>query len=101
MLTEELKDKISFVNNLSIAITSSLSWITKISYEVFENTKYDYIQEYLKVEYKGGAYAIRNCNGNSRTAIFEEVAKLLNGGYYDEVSNYVHLLADNNFKKLN
>ncbi len=101
MLTEELQGKINFVKDLSDAITNNLKSIKNISYEVFKNQKYNYHQEYLKIDYDGGAFAIRNCNGNSKTAIFEEINKLLNGGYYDEVSDYNRLLNNSDFIKLN
>lgn len=83
-----LKEKVDFVNKISKALEKNdkLS-IDHITYDVFV-TKYDILCEYLVVTYKGGACAVRVCNGNSLSAIFDEIAKLFNGGYYDEVHEY-------------
>lgn len=42
------------------------------------------VQEMLIIHYRGGAYAARNASHNSNSANFQEIGKLLNGGYYEE-----------------
>jgi hypothetical protein len=44
----------------------------------------DYTKEYLVINYKGGARTVRICSGNSYSAIFEEISKYLDRGYYAE-----------------
>ena len=86
----ELNKKRLFVEALSQAFNESVGHsIEKLDYDIFyvDDVRY----EYLVVTYDGGAIAARNCYGDSLSAIFGEIARLFNGGYYDEVSDYLTL----------
>lgn len=48
-------------------------------------------QEYIVVNFFGGAISVRNATNNSLTANIAELGKLLNGGYYAEVEDYIEL----------
>lgn len=48
-------------------------------------------QEYIVVRFVGGSISVRNATYNSLTANVAELGKLLNGGYYTEVENYIAL----------
>ena len=86
----ELNKKRLFVEALSQAFNKSVGHsIEKLDYDVFYVGDIQY--EYLVVTYDGGAIAARNCRGDSLSAIFGEIARLFNGGYYDEVSDYLAL----------
>ena len=68
--------------------------IKKIEYRVFKCDHHTddfgdqvHYQEYLVITYDGGAIGVRNCNGDSFTAISEELTKMLDGGYYNEVQD--------------
>ena len=50
-----------------------------------------YLEEYLIVTYRGGAWAARRANVNSNAINFQEIGKMLNGGYYDEVDEVERL----------
>ena len=89
-----IPNKVKFVNDLNKVIPIYKSGIEKIEYRVFrydflkdEFSRNTYYQEYLVITYDGGALGVRSCNGNSFTAIFEELAEMLDGGYYDEVQD--------------
>lgn len=92
-----IPNKVKFINDLNKIIPNYKTSIKKIEYKVFrcDNFKEEfgnqiYYQEYLVVTYDGGAISVRCCNGNSFTAIFEELTKMLDGGYYDEVQDLHH-----------
>lgn len=86
----ELFRKQLFVENLSKAFNESYGHsIEKLEYDIFYVDDVQY--EYLAVTYAGGAIAVRNCYGDSLSAIFDEIARLFNGGYYEEVSDYLTL----------
>ena len=86
----ELNKKRLFVEALSQAFNESVGHsIEKFNYDVFYVDDMQY--EYLVATYDGGASAARNCYGDSLSAIFGEIARLFNGGYYDEVSDYTTL----------
>ena len=86
----ELNKKRLFVEALSQAFNESVGHsIEKLDYDIFYVDDIRY--EYLVVTYDGGAIAARNCCGDSLSAIFGEIARLFNGGYYDEVSDYLAL----------
>ena len=89
-----IPNKVKFVNDLNKVISTYKTGIKKIEYRVFrcdfckdEFGGQVYHQEYLVVTYDGGALGVRSCNGDSFTAIFEELTKMLDGGYYDEVQD--------------
>ena len=89
-----IPNKVKFVNDLNKVIPIYKTGIKKIEYKVFKcNHRTEefgdqvYYQEYLVVTYDGGAIDVRSCNGDSFAAIFEELAKMLDGVYYDEVQD--------------
>lgn len=100
MLTESLKKKINFVKDLNAATVKVQRNVVKVSYEVYEHASYG-TQEYLVVEYNGGAFSARNCNGNSCSAVFEELSKLLEHGYYDEVEDWADIAGSDQWELLN
>ena len=92
-MTEErlivIKQKHDFVKAISDAIGGKPGvGVESVEYHAFKISE-DTQQEYVLVNYKGGAIAARNVNGDSLSAIFEEIAKMLDGGCYDEVRDYV------------
>lgn len=79
-LPEGLKNKISFVEGLSNAVSGKVSGIESLNYvlayRVIGNTECC-TKEYLVVNYRGGAVQARNCSCNSNAAILEELAKMI------------------------
>ncbi len=70
--------------------------IGKVIAESFPNIRSIYLdevlgREYIVVRFVGGEISVRNATHNSLTANIAELAKLLNGGYYDEVEDYIGL----------
>ena len=55
---------------------------------VYYDPKHKCVEEMLTVTYLGGAVAARCANINSVGADLREVAKLIDGGYYDEVEKF-------------
>lgn len=91
-MTTEISKKIKFVTEISEAVTKVQDNITSIKYRVFKSlTQENEEREYLVINYKGGARTVRACTGNSCSAIFEEIAKYLEHGYYSEVRDLVNL----------
>ena len=85
---ETLSKKVNFVKALSAVIPSYQTNVESLHYDVFEDEETGYDYEYLVIDYVGGAHSYRNCNGNSISAIFEEIAGMLDSGYYDEERDY-------------
>lgn len=70
--------------------------IGKVIAESFPNIRSIYLdevlgREYIVVHFVGGAISVRNATYNSLPANIVELGKLLNGGYYDEVEDYIKL----------
>lgn len=103
-ITEKLemyKGKKAFIKNVSKAFeaTPRISSVTSIDYEVYRkeiNEDTTYFAEYIIVNFFGGGKSVRLVNGNSCTANFREIGKLLDGGYYEENRQY-ETLEDNGF----
>lgn len=92
MLTLErikiLSKKVNFVKALSAVIPAYQTNVESLHYDVFEDEENEYEYEYLVIDYVGGAKSYRSCNGNSISAIFEEIAGMLDSGYYEEERDY-------------
>lgn len=94
MITDTVKRKIKFVNDISTVVVPVQKNVESIQYRVFENLDHSsVVAECLVVIYKGGARTVRNCNGNSFSAIFSEIAKFLDHGYYDEERDLLNIEA--------
>ena len=83
-----LSKKVDFVKALSAVIPAYQTNVESLHYDVFEDEETGYDYEYLVIDYVGGAHSYRNCNGNSISAIFEEIAGMLDSGYYAEERDY-------------
>jgi len=92
-MREELINKVKFVKELNEAVSKNQANVESIEYRVYTHVN-GCIQEYLVINYKGGARTVRNCNGNSTSAIFGEIARYLDSGYYNEVGNLEKLEAN-------
>ena len=100
-----IPNKVKFVNDLNKVIPIYKTGIKKIEYKVFKCSHHTeefgdqvHYQEYLVITYDVGAIGVRNCTGDPFTAIFEELAKMLDGGYYDEVQD-LHYYENNEMWK--
>ena len=95
-----IENKIKFVRGLSKPIATFKTNVSSVEYHVFEHKEGGWKQEFLVVNYDGGARTVRNCNGNSFSAIFEELARFLDSGYYNEERNYLEYERGPNWKRL-
>lgn len=87
---ESLKRKQEFVNSLSKPVSDYIAQVAGLSYEVFVQPEKGWTQEYLIMHFVGGGYVARTCNCDSKAAILREIARYIDGGYYDEVEDYKH-----------
>ena len=67
--------------------TKDRSSIADISLDLFYDKKGDFY-EYIVLRWEKNGFEARIVNGNSLNADIEEMAKLLNGGYYSECDKY-------------
>ena len=95
-----VENKIRFIKSLSPVITTFKTGIKSIEYVVFKHSEKGWTQEYLVVNYDGGAKTVRNCNGDSFSAVFEELSRFLDSGYYDEVEDIKHYENSPNWKRI-
>ena len=85
---ETLSKKVNFVKALSAVIPVYQTNVESLHYDVFEDEETGYDYEFLVIDYVGGAHSYRSCAGNSISAIFEEIAEMLDSGYYEEEREY-------------
>lgn len=83
-MTECIAKKIEFVKALNDVYVKYQGNIDKIEYRVFKNKKFNYMNEWLVVEYRGGSFSAICCSGNSYAAIAAEITKCLYDGVYDQ-----------------
>lgn len=86
-MLEDILQKINFVEELNKVITKVQKNIVAIHYDVFQ-TNNRIIYEFVVIEYVGGSRTVRNCTGNSCSAILSEISRYLDHGYYNEEDIY-------------
>lgn len=105
MMTEKdvfkmYQNKKAFIDSISKAfqLRPKTHSVESVKYELYTKqitnefvTNHTYHQEYLVVTFDGGGISVRSINGNSDTANFREIGKLIDGGYYDEVELYTSM----------
>ena len=96
-MTDCIRKKIEFVKELNAAITKVQPNVVAIRYRVLAHKVGKWYEEFLEIEYKGGAKTLRNCSGNSCSAILTEIARYLDHGMYDEIRFFETALADPNY----
>jgi hypothetical protein len=94
-IEEKLKmyrEKKQFIWDVSrgFANTTKGHTVEGIRYEVLfkENELGQHFSEWLTIRYFGGAEAHCCISGNSNSANFRAIAKMVEGGYYDENEHY-------------
>ena len=85
-----LEEKKIVFDEMGRAISKALPNIRSIELDIFK-TEDGETHEYIVVTFKGGAISVRNATINSMTANLYETAKLVYGGYYNEVETYQNL----------
>lgn len=105
-IEEKLKmyrEKRQFIYDISAAFIRNPKGhsVASTVYEVWfqETERGPYFSEWLIVRYDGGGWASRIVSGNSNSANFENIASMINGGYYAEKNSY-EALPDRGWKKL-
>lgn len=82
-----VENKISLIAELNQLLPKYIDNVESVEYSVFRHKAHDWIQEYLIINYVGGARTVRSCNGNSFSAILQELTRYLNSGNYAEEQN--------------
>lgn len=69
--------------DLSEAITKYQANIKEVRFELYEKEPEGWREEFIIVEYKGGAYSVLGVNGNSFPANYRAIGEVLGSGRYD------------------
>jgi hypothetical protein len=89
------REKKNFIYDVSkaFAFTTKGHTVEGIRYEVLfkENELGQHFSEWLTIRYFGGAEAHCCISDNSNSANFRAIAKMIEGGYYDENEHYLTL----------
>lgn len=95
-----MENKKAFVDGISQVLVGApgLS-IEKVEYEKYEKPSTGWTQEYVVVHYNGGAIACRCVNADSCGAIYQEIGKMLFGGYYDEVKDRDYFVNNSDWER--
>jgi hypothetical protein len=95
------KEKAQFVNDLSEVFRNNPKYhsVATIEYGVCsrEVADHTYFEEWIIVHFVGGGMCPRRVTGNSNIANFQVISQLIDGGYYEEMCEYVEML-DHGFK---
>ena len=92
-LLSDYDDKIEFVNKLGEVLSKKLhygipsTYVSKLDYDIFMD-EYGFVIEYLIVTYIDSTIAVKNCTGNSISAIFEDAYDLFENKSTNEIPYY-------------
>lgn len=87
-MLDRMQKKVNCVKELSAIIPKYVSNVLGMTYEVYEYEDQRSQREFVIINYVGGGYSVRDCTGNSCSAIVEEIATKLNSGYYEDIQWY-------------
>jgi hypothetical protein len=73
-------------NRIGKAIAAEEPNIEKIYLDNFTIGNEDY--SYIRIDYKGGAFAVKNAAHNSLNASLRDLVGMLDSGHYEEVEKY-------------
>lgn len=91
-MTDCIRKKVEFVRELNDAVTKVQPNVASIRYRVLHHRD-GWHEEFLEITYNSDARTLRNCSGNSCSAILREIATYLDHGKYDEVEYFEKLRA--------
>lgn len=83
----DIKGKRAFVKALSgaLKLCRNVS-IKSVDLELYVKGKHT--MEYIVVTFSNGAKSVRNASINNDSANMQEIARMVNGGYYEELDEY-------------
>ena len=93
-------NKVNFIKELNEVIVKYHGGVNSVEYIVFKHKETEHMEEFLVITYEGGAKSIRNCSGNSFSAVFEELSRYLDTGYYSELEYFRNIENDPNWIKV-
>ena len=71
------------ISDLSEVIVRCQHNVQEVRFELYEKEPEGWREEFIIVEYKGGAYSVLGVNGNSFSANYRAIGEVLNSGRYD------------------
>lgn len=87
---DDIRGKREFMKALGAALGKCRNAsIADVDIKAFEFDGGGSIIEFVVVTFDNGAISVANSSGNSDTANLREVARMSNGGYYDQVEWYL------------
>lgn len=95
-----LKRKQTFVRELGDTISQYIEHVESCEYRIFKEVNQGFYDEYLVIHFVGGGWLARRCNWNSCLVILQELAKYIEGGYYEEVEDVKLLENDPNWVEI-
>lgn len=94
-IIEEYRKKKAFIDALNPAFEIANDCVDYVELDIFgiksEEGEHEWIEEFIVVHFRGGAISVRNVAINSDFANFQELGRLIMGGYYSEVERYREL----------
>ncbi len=78
-----LDGKAKQIADLSEVIVKCQGNVKEVRFELYEKEPEGWYEEFIIVEYKGGAYSALGVNGNSFSANYNAIGEVLNSGRYD------------------
>lgn len=92
VLSTQALDKVFAEASVRPVCNSEFGSLTHVRLRIFVHPgEEDWVDEMLEVVYDGGEMAHRSVNANSMSANLREIAKLADGGYYQEEQEYDEL----------
>ena len=69
-------------------------------YMAYQREGQNGVSEYIMVIYRGGGFTVKSVSMNSHSAILRDIAKLADGGYYEENDSYQRFVKDEKVHKI-
>lgn len=96
-IIKDYRKKKAFIAALNPAFEIANDCVNYVELDIFgiksEDGERVWVEEFIVVYFRGGAISVRNVAINSNFVNFQELGRLIAGGYYSEVAHYRKLKA--------
>lgn len=97
---EMLKEKFYFARKLANIYVANFEWIVAMEYRAYKKKGMEHYEEFILIIWDSGCISTANNNGNSLTATARNMARMLDGGVYENEEFYKDIMSSDEWERV-
>lgn len=94
------KEKYYFARKLANIYMANFPWIVLMEYRAYKKKGVEHYEEFILIIWDSGCISTANNNGNSLTATARNMARMLDGGVYENEEFYKDIMSSNEWERV-